>query len=123
MLFISFARVCEAIGATTKKLQKAAFLQAFFEQLSDNDLQLAARFFAGRPFSFADPRVLNVGGTVVRDAVLQLTGATVERWNQLVVELGEAGRAARGAVSSTPRLGRCCTSKSSSSSGHTSSPV
>lgn len=95
MLFIDFARVCEAIGATTKKLQKAALLQAFFEQLGDNDLQLAARFFAGRPFSFADPRVLNVGAAVVRDAVLQLAGATVERWNALVVELGEAGRAAQ----------------------------
>ncbi len=95
MLFIDFAHVCEAIGATTKKLQKAALLQAFFEQLRDDDLQLAARFFAGRPFSSADPRVLNVGGAVVRDAVLQLAGATVERWNQLVVELGEAGRAAQ----------------------------
>lgn len=95
MLFIDFVRVCEAIAATTKKLQKAALLQAFFQQLADTDLQLAARFFAGKPFSFADPRVLNVGGAVVRDAVLHLAGATGERWNQLVVELGEAGRAAQ----------------------------
>jgi DNA ligase-1 len=94
MLFAEFVRVCEQVAATSKKLQKAALLKAFFEQLSDADLQLAARFFAGTPFSLADQRVLNIGGAVVRDAVLALVGATVEQWNRLAVEHGEAGRAA-----------------------------
>jgi DNA ligase-1 len=94
MLFFEFAQVCEQIAATSKKLRKAALLKTFFDQLSDADLKLAARFFAGTPFPLADQRVLNVGGAVVRDAVLELTGATREAWGQLVVEHGEAGRAA-----------------------------
>jgi DNA ligase-1 len=94
MLFIEFARVCEQVAATTKKLEKAALLKGFFQRLTDTDLQLVARFFAGKPFSLADQRVLNVGGAVVRDAVLSLTGAPIEQWNRLLVEHGEAGRAA-----------------------------
>jgi len=95
MLFSEFANVCEQVAATTKKLQKAAFLKTFFEQLSDADLVIAARFFAGAPFPIADQRVLQVGGAAVRDAVLQLTGATRETWDHLVVTYGEAGRAAQ----------------------------
>ena len=95
MLFVEFAYVCEQVAATTKKLEKAALLKVFFAQLSDADLVLAARFFAGTPFPLADQRVLNVGGAVIRDAVLQLTGAAPEEWSRLVVEHGEAGRAAQ----------------------------
>jgi DNA ligase-1 len=95
MLFVEFAHVCEQVAATTKKLEKAALLKVFFARLPDADLLLAARFFAGTPFPLADQRVLNVGGAVIRDAVLQLTGATPEEWSRLVVEHGEAGRAAQ----------------------------
>ncbi len=108
MLFVEFARVCEQIAATTKKLEKAALLKAFFAELSDDDLVIAARFLAGTPFSLADQRVLNVGGAVIRDAVLQLTGAPPEEWSRLVVVHGEAGRAAQelllGRVAATPDL-------------------
>ncbi len=107
MLFVEFARVCEQVAATTKKLEKAALLKAFFAELSDDDLVIAARFFAGTPFPLADQRVLNVGGAVVRDAVLQLTGASHEEWGQLVVTHGEAGRAAQQLL-----LGRVATSSS-----------
>ncbi|MDP9314380.1 MAG: ATP-dependent DNA ligase [Chloroflexota bacterium] len=95
MLFVEFARVCEQVAATTKKLEKAALLGPFLGRLDDQDLAIAARFFAGTPFSLADQRVLNVGGAVIRDAVLQLTGALPEEWSRLLVALGEAGRAAQ----------------------------
>lgn len=107
MLFFEFARVCEQVAATSKKLEKAALLKGFFAQLVDVDLEIAARFFAGTPFVAADPRVLNVGGAAVREAVLRLTGATPDDWNRLLVEYGEAGRAAEVLLSShlvTPRL-------------------
>lgn len=95
MLFSEFAQVCEQVGATTKKLQKAALLKAFFDQLDDSDLLVAARFFAGTPFALIDQRVLSVGGAVIRDAVLQLTGVDRERFGHLVVATGEIGRAAQ----------------------------
>ncbi|HEX6288863.1 MAG TPA: ATP-dependent DNA ligase [Herpetosiphonaceae bacterium] len=108
MLFVEFAHVCEQVAATTKKLEKAALLKTFFAQLSDADLLLAARFFAGTPFPLADQRVLSVGGAVVRDAVLALTEAAPDVWSRLVVEHGEAGRAAQvllpGHVAPRPTL-------------------
>lgn len=108
MLFSEFAQVCEQVGATTKKLQKAALLKAFFDQLDDSDLLVAARFFAGTPFALIDQRVLSVGGAVIRDAVLQLTGVDRERFGQLVVATGEIGRAAQellpGHVATTATL-------------------
>lgn len=108
MRFIEFVEVCEQVAATTKKLEKAALLKAFFARLSDADLALAARFFAGTPFSLADQRVLNIGGAVVRDAVLQLTGVERAAWEALVVAEGEAGRAAQrllpGYAAAAPRL-------------------
>jgi DNA ligase-1 len=110
MLFVEFAHVCEQVAATSKKLEKAALLKAFFARLSDADLILAARFFAGMPFPLADQRVLNVGGAVIRDAIVALTGVAAEAWHRLVVEYGEAGRAAQmvlpghGATTATTTL-------------------
>src|SRR5215207_5505092 len=60
MHFHDFAQVAEQLAATTKKLEKAALLKDYFAALSDQDLALAARFLAGRPFALADERVLNV---------------------------------------------------------------
>ncbi|WP_026370098.1 ATP-dependent DNA ligase [Kallotenue papyrolyticum] len=108
MLFSVWAAVCEQIAATSKKLEKAALLRDYIATLSDSDLALAARFFSGSPFALADARVLNVGGALIRDAVLELTGAAPETWNRLVVAEGEAGRAAErlliGHGAATPRL-------------------
>jgi len=108
MLFHDWATVCEAVAATTKKLEKAALLRAWFERLDDNDLVLSARFFAGTPFPLNDQRVLNVGYAVVRDAVEQLTGVGRDEWQRLVVVEGEAGRAAQlllpGHVAAAPSL-------------------
>lgn len=108
MLFSEWATVCEAVAATTKKLQKAALLRAFFERLADDDLVLAARFFAGAPFPLADQRVLNVGYAVIRDAVERLTAVERDEWQRLVVAEGEPGRAAQlllpGHVAATASL-------------------
>ncbi len=107
MLFYDWALVCEQVAATTKKLEKATLLHHYVATLNDVDLALAARFFSGSPFPLADERVLNVGGAVIRDAVLEITGATHEAWSQLVVAEGEAGRAAErlmaGHVAVAPR--------------------
>src|SRR5687768_5825360 len=93
----SFAEWCaaaEAIAATTKKLQKAAILAEYLPGLSDSDLPVACRFFAGAPFPFWDERVLQLGGAIVRDAVLAITGISADEWYRLTVEWGESGLAA-----------------------------
>ncbi|HEX7955514.1 MAG TPA: hypothetical protein VF508_01140, partial [Pyrinomonadaceae bacterium] len=69
-----FAEVADAVGATTKKLEKAALLGAYFAELSDEDLSTAARYFAGHAFPLYDARTTNVGGGMLRDAIAEVTG-------------------------------------------------
>jgi DNA ligase-1 len=98
MIFLEFAQVCERLAATSKKLEKAALLKDYFAILADDDLVLAARFLAGRPFALADERVLNTGWAVVRDAVCAVSGIAPEAFGALATRMGEAGAAAEIAL-------------------------
>ena len=69
-----FAETADAVGATTKKLEKAALLGSYFAGLEDTDLALAARYFAGHVFPLYDARTTNVGGGMLRDAIAEVTG-------------------------------------------------
>ena len=69
-----FARVGEAIRATTSKLEKTRLLAEYFAGLDDTQLPLAAIFFTARPFAERDQRKLNLGYAVIRDAVCNLAG-------------------------------------------------
>jgi DNA ligase 1 len=108
MLFHDFALICEQLAATTKKLEKAALLKEYLATLADDDLALAARFLAGRPFALADERVLNVGWAVVRDVVCELSAMPPEAFSALATQRGEAGEAAEialaGYVATAPTL-------------------
>src|SRR3954469_18438589 len=86
-----FAAVAERVGATTKKLEKAALLGAYFEGLGDEDLALAARYFAGHVFPLYDARTTNVGDRMLRDAVSEVTGLEVENLRPRYVRLGDSG--------------------------------
>ena len=68
-----FAQTAEAVAATTKKLQKAALLGGYFEQLGDDDLARAARYFAGQQFAQSDARTTNVGGSILGEAIVAAT--------------------------------------------------
>lgn len=97
----SFAEVADAIGATTKKLEKAARLGAYFGGLADEDLSLAARYFAGHLFPLYDARTTNVGGGMLREAVSEVTGLEVENLRPRYVRLGDSGDVAFEAFSET----------------------
>ena len=81
-----FARTAEKVAATTKKLEKAALLGEYFQQLSDEDLARAARYFAGQVFALHDARTTNVGGSIISEALITATelpadlGARYARW-------------------------------------------
>ena len=84
-----FARVAEKVAATTKKLEKTALLGEYFQQLSDEDLARAARYFAGQVFALHDARTTNVGGRIISDALIAATGlhadlgARYARWGDV----------------------------------------
>ncbi|HEY0379235.1 MAG TPA: hypothetical protein VGC87_20125 [Pyrinomonadaceae bacterium] len=58
-LLEGFARTAERVAATTKKLEKAALVGAYLHELTDADLQRAARYFAGHQFAMNDARTTN----------------------------------------------------------------
>src|SRR5215211_7647487 len=106
-----FAGVADAVGATTKKLEKAALLGAYFGELGDEDLALAARYFAGHVFPLYDARTTNVGGGMLRDAISEVTGLEVENLRPRYVRLGDSGDVAfeafaetKGSVNLNPTL-------------------
>ncbi|HEV7889095.1 MAG TPA: ATP-dependent DNA ligase [Pyrinomonadaceae bacterium] len=106
-----FAGVADRVGATTKKLEKAALLGAYFAELRDEDLALAARYFAGHVFPLYDARTTNVGGGMLRDAISEVTGLEVENLRPRYVRLGDSGDVAfeafaetKGEVNNAPTL-------------------
>src|ERR1044071_2860016 len=84
-----FARVAEQVAATTKKLQKAALLGEYFQQLSDEDLARAARYFAGQVFAHSDARTTNVGGRIISEALIAATGLATEGLGERYARWGD----------------------------------
>ncbi|HYY42720.1 MAG TPA: hypothetical protein VE775_08330, partial [Pyrinomonadaceae bacterium] len=91
---LGFAATAERVAATTKKLEKAALLGAYFHELADADLVRAARYFAGQQFAQSDMRTTNVGGGLLRDALSEVSGFTVENLRPRYVRLGDSGEVA-----------------------------
>jgi DNA ligase-1 len=69
--FADWVTTADAVRATTKKLEKNRLLGAYLAQLEDDDLQTAARLFAGAPFPRKDERVLSVGWSALSDVLLE----------------------------------------------------
>jgi DNA ligase-1 len=93
--FQRFAISAEAIAGTTKRLTKAAILGDYFAALSDEDLRLAARYFAGSPFPQFDQRVLQVGGSALMTALVAASGADLDTLQTELVQRGDLGDVAR----------------------------
>ena len=70
-LFTQWVSTADAVRATSKKTIKLSVLAEYFASLSDEDLRIAARLFAGGPFPRADQRVLSVGWSALTDAILE----------------------------------------------------
>src|SRR5688572_56855 len=96
-----FAQTAEAVGATSKKLEKAAIVGAYLHELDDPDLARAARYFAGHQFAMNDARTTNVGSSVIRDALSEATGLSVEDLRPRYVRLGDSGEVAYEAILET----------------------
>lgn len=87
----SYARIAEAVAATPKKLEKAAVLGEYFQQLDDDDLARAARYFAGQQFAQSDARTTNVGGRILSDALGAATGFKPEELGARYARWGDGG--------------------------------
>ena len=70
----AIATVAEAIRATPAKSAKIALLRDHFSALSPDDAARAALHLTGRAFAQTDPRTLSVGWSLLRRAVLEVSG-------------------------------------------------
>lgn len=74
--------------STRRKVQAVA---DYLAPLSDDELRIAATFFSGSPFPAVDPRVLQVGWAVLRDAAMRLLTFDLETFRECVRVVGEPG--------------------------------
>ncbi len=102
--FLHFAETAESVGATTKRLEKAAILGLYFAALPDDDLRHAARYFAGYTFPLRDQRTTNVGGAALLAAIIAVTGADETHVRERLVALGDAGDVAHEAFAASPQV-------------------
>lgn len=82
----AFAQLCEAIAATTKKLEKTALVADYLRSQPIDDAALAAVFLSGRAFPAYEETVLNVGGAFLSRVLLRVS-------QQHESQLGKAYRA------------------------------
>ena len=103
-LLQQFAEVAEQVAATRKKLEKAALVGNYLQQLVDSDLGRAARYFAGHQFAQNDARTTNVGGSIISAALGEATGLTPQELAPIYVRLGDAGETAYEATLKAKRF-------------------
>lgn len=93
-LFLHFAELGDALAATSKKLDKRSLIAAYLRRLPIDDAARAALWLCGTPFPETDRRALNLGGSILSRAVLQLAGAPSESLSAAYRRHGDLGAAA-----------------------------
>lgn len=68
--FRRFAKLCFAVAATPAKLRKIALLAEYLRTLDDHSLPVAAQYLTGSAFPRSQSRVLQVGWSIVKRALL-----------------------------------------------------
>lgn len=102
--FIGFADVAESVAATSKRTEKAALLGSYFTELSDRDLVIATRYFAGYIFPLRDQRTINIGGAALLTAIANASGQEKLTLQEKLVKLGDLGDVAYDALSNNLEL-------------------
>jgi len=93
-LFLPFAELCDALAATPAKLAKRALIAAYLQSLPVEDAGRAALWLSGTPFPETDPRVLNIGGSLLSKAVAELSHANSAALSAAYRRHGDFGAAA-----------------------------
>lgn len=91
--FTAFATAAEAVKATPKKLEKIDLLRAYLATLPADDAALAALFFTARAFPQSDGRVLTLGWSVIKRAVLEVAGLSEADYRAAYQRFADAGDA------------------------------
>ena len=93
-----FARTCEAVAATSKKLEKTALVADYLRSLSLSEAAIAALFLSGRPFPAYQEATLQVGGTLLWRVISELSGRSESELSKIYRKHGDAGAVAAEAL-------------------------
>src|SRR6266481_6090933 len=106
---LPFARTCDAIAATTKKLEKtalvAAYLRSSLQSLAASEAATAAIFLSGRPFPTYEGATLQVGGALLWRVIGELSGKSDHDLTEIYRKHGDAGSVAADALPQRPESG------------------
>jgi len=110
---LPFARTCDAIAATTKKLKKTALVAAYLRSSLQSSLQssplseaaIAAIFLSGRPFPAYEEATLQVGGALLWRVIGELSGKSQSELTEIYRRHGDAGSVAAEALPDRPDSG------------------
>ena len=106
---LHFAQTCDAIAATTKKLEKtalvAAYLQSLLRTMPLREAATAAIFLSGRPFPAYEEATLQVGGAVLWRVISGLSGKSDPELTGIYRRHGDAGSVAAEALPAKPDSG------------------
>lgn len=89
--FSRFATTCRLVGEQASKLEKARHLAGFLRELSPEDLPAVVTWFTGRTFPAASNRSPEVGGALLRAAVVAVLQIPVARFRQTYARFGDTG--------------------------------
>jgi DNA ligase 1 len=101
----SFVQIADAVGATSKKLQKLLLISEFLKSLGTTDAALAARFLSARVFARHDERTLGVGGANLSRVIAEVAGKAGESLETAYRKYGDLGAVAEDLLRSTNRDG------------------
>src|SRR6266404_3240427 len=86
-----FVKIADAVGATTRKLEKLRLISDFFKSLSTQEAALAARFLSAHPFAGYDERTLGVGGANLSRVIAEAAGKAGESMGAAYRKHGDLG--------------------------------
>src|SRR5882757_5461267 len=99
---IRFAQTCEAIAATTKKLQKTALVSDYLRSLPVDNAAIASLFLSGRPFASHRETTLQVGGALLWRTISELSGKSEQALTESYRRHGDAGAVAADVLPPKP---------------------
>lgn len=99
----SFIQLADAVGSTTKKLQKLRLISDFLKTLSTADAALAARFLSGQAFARFDERTLGVGGANLWRVIADAAGQPSDHLRATYRKHGDLGDMAEDLLRGTNR--------------------
>ena len=90
----TFAATCEAVAATTKKLEKTRIVADYLRSIGQETAPRAAQFLAGQVFPAWEERTLQLGGAQLWRAMAAITGKSEAELSAAYRRYGDLGSAA-----------------------------